>query len=144
MKKTEKTMDDMKKQREKETEEFKKAVKADNDALKLLEEARRSLTKFYREAGLMQEPEGASVALAAAKPEPETAWMEGGDYKGEAGSGRGVVGILDMLTEDLEKEIKSEGQDEIDAQTAYEKERSALTKTYRAAEKSLTAAEVEL
>jgi len=130
MTKTKKNMADITKNREDETAAFKKAQKADADSIELLAKAQSSLAKFYK-------------FLQVAKPEPNTNF-EGGDYKGSTGEARGVMGILDMLQQDLEKEMKSQGQDEIDAQTDYEKDLSALTENYRASEKAKTGSEGEL
>jgi len=129
MKKTKKTMEDMTDARNKETEAFKKAVKADNDSIDLLNKAKDALYKFYRQSFLQG-------------PKPNTNW-EDGDYKGSQGEARGVVGILNMLIEDLEKEIKSAGQDEIDAQSEYEEDFNALIQNQRASAKAKTTAEGE-
>merc|ERR1719265_328921 len=106
MAKTKTTMEEMTTQRNKETDEFKKAMKADQDSIELLQKAQDELGKFYR-------------SLLQVGKKPNTNW-EGGDYKGSTGEAQGVVAILDMLQEDLRKEIKSAGQDEVDAQSAYE------------------------
>merc|ERR1719440_1746348 len=129
-----KEKEEIKEQREKETEEFKKAQKADEDAIKLLQEAKNKLTEYYRDTKAFVQVEE--------KPQPETNW-QGGDYKGSKGEARGVIAIIDMLQEDLKKELKSQGQDEIDAQTKYEAERLSLTRAYRAAEKSKAECKVE-
>merc|ERR1719436_1972061 len=81
----------------------------------------------------------------AVKPKPETSWdAEGGNYKGAEGATRGVLGIIDMLMEDLEKEIASARQDEADAQADYEKDMLDLTRTYRASERAQIKAETQL
>jgi len=131
---TKKTQDDITKQRTKETDEFKAAQKADADAIEVLGKAQRALEKFYRDT---------KAAFIQAKPAPNTNFQDG-DYKGSTGEARGVLSIIEMLIEDITKEMKSQGQDEIDAQTDYEKDMSALTGTYRATEKAKTAAKGEL
>merc|ERR1719169_27216 len=46
-----------------------------------------------------------------AKPAPNTNFQDG-DYKGSTGEARGVLSIIEMLIEDITKEMKSQGQDE--------------------------------
>jgi DNA repair exonuclease SbcCD ATPase subunit len=162
MEKTKETMDEMTKKRKEETDDFKKVVKADEDAIALLDEASAELAKYYDANKLLQlesfaasrdnflklsEPNqvNGTVKLAAAKPKPETNWdAEGGSRKGEAGAARGVLEILAMLKEDLQKEIKSARQDEVDAQVEYEKVLLDLERGYRASKKSKLKAESEL
>jgi hypothetical protein len=131
---TQSNLAEIKATRETETAEYKKAVKDDEDSIKLLDEAQSTLAKFYKSASAVQ---------VSAEPEPNTSF-EGGDYKGSQGEARGVMAILDMIKEDLSKEIKTAGQAEADAQVAYEKDFAALTAAYRASERAKTAAEVEL
>jgi peptidoglycan hydrolase CwlO-like protein len=135
MKATKKTMDDITKTREDETAAFKKAQKADEDSLALLEKAEASLAEFYSK--------GKFIQVEHSKPEPNTNWEAGDSSSSSAGEARGVMGILDMLQEDLKKEMKSQGQDEIDAQVDYEKDFNALEQNYRASDKAKTAAEGE-
>jgi len=133
MKATKKTQEDITKTREKETAAFTKAQKADEDAVVLLDKAKDALASSYSKGAFLQ-----------VRGDPPNAGFESGDYKGSAGEARGVIGILDMLQEDIRKEIKSQGQDEIDAQTDYEKDMTALTRNYRASEKAKVGAEGEL
>jgi len=137
-----KTMADIKKQRTTEKDAYKLALKDDEDAIVLLDKAKDALAKFYRDTSALQ-VEPAAVNLVAAEPAPNTNW-QGGDYKGSSGEARGVIGILEMLKEDHRKQIKTEGQDEIDAQVSYEKDFTALTRNFRALEKTKAASEAEL
>jgi len=137
-----KTMADITAQRTKDKAAYALALKDDQDAIVLLDEAKDALGKFYRDTSALQ-VEPAEVNMVAAKPAPNTNW-QGGDYKGSSGEARGVIGILEMLKEDHRKQIKSEGQDEIDAQVSYEKEFTALTRNFRALEKTKGACESEL
>jgi len=128
------TIKDLDAQRAKEKAAFVKAQKADQDSIDLLEKAKSELGKFYRDTSALQ---------VAAKRQPETNW-QGGDYKGSTGEARGVISILDMLVEDITKEMKSQGQDEIDAQVEYEKSHKECTDCIRTLEKKKVAAGVEL
>merc|ERR1719424_2795669 len=107
----EKTQGEIKKDRNDEKEVSKKALKDDQDAVALLDKAQASLEEFYRDTK--------AFVQIDAEPAPNTNFQDG-DYKGSTGEARGVIGILEMLKEDINKQIKSEGQDEIDAQVAYE------------------------
>merc|ERR1719409_1281345 len=135
-------MNDITKERDSERDVYKKNLKDDQDAIGILEKAQGALEKFYRDTSALQVAPK-NVKLVAAAPEPHTNFQDG-DYKGSTGEARGVLSIIEMLKEDIRKQIKSQGQDEIDAQTDYEKDMSSLTKNYRASEKAKTGAEGEL
>jgi hypothetical protein len=136
MKKTKKTQDEITKKRKEETEDFKKAQKADAEAIETLDKALLALQKFYRDTK-------ASALQVDGKKQPETNFQDD-DYKGSTGEARGVIGIIEMLKEDITKEMKSQGQDEIDAQTEYEEDMTALTRKYRASEAAKTKTEGEI
>merc|ERR1719238_767283 len=91
---TKANMVDLKEMRAKEHSEFVQAIKDDAEAVKLLEEAIRTLSEFYRSNGIKLDLR----QTAAQKPEysnapPDTSWKEGGygDRSSEAG---GIVAIL--------------------------------------------------
>merc|ERR1719409_810641 len=135
-------MNDITKERDSERDVYKKNLKDDQDAIGILEKAQGALEKFYRDTSALQVAPK-NVKLVAAAPEPHTNFQDG-DYKGSTGEARGVLSIIEMLKEDIRKQIKTEGQDEIDAQNAYEKDFNALTQNYRASEKAKLKAEDEL
>merc|ERR1740117_2701003 len=64
---------------------------------------------------------------------PET--FQDGNYGGSKSQTGGVVAILGMLKEDLEKEMQSGKADDVSAQAAYEKDNGALQDTMDAQEK---------
>jgi len=130
----EKTQGEIKKDRNDEKDVYKKALKDDQDAVALLDKAQASLEEFYRDTK--------AFLQVGAKPAPNTNFQDG-DYKGSTGEARGVIGILEMLKEDINKQIKSEGQAEIDAQVAYEAQYTELTMANRASEKAKMQAEKE-
>merc|ERR1740121_2095175 len=114
---------------------FRQGVKDDTKAIELLEQAIRHMARYYGEA--------AASSLAQSSMEndtapPEVAWR--GTYNKRGGEGRGVVAILTMIRDNLEKEIGAARQADADAQVNYESDRKSLNDMLRAQEKS----EVEL
>jgi len=89
---------------------FKSAMQDDADAVKLIGQALDSLSGFYSFA---QQPNEDAA--------PETF---AGDYGGRKSEGGGVLAILSMIKEDIEKEMKTSRADENSDLTAYEKLRS--------------------
>jgi hypothetical protein len=81
--------------------------------------------------------------VVKAEPAPETNFQDG-DYKGSSGEARGILSILDMIIEDVQKEIKTEGADELKANDAYLEQYRSLTQITRDADKSKTQAELEV
>merc|ERR1712087_370111 len=87
--------------------EFVQALKDDSDAIELLEMAIVALTKFYKKNKI-------PLSLLGTKPEytedpdkaPETIW-DGGNYGGKTSETGGIVAIIGMLKEDLEKSMTS-------------------------------------
>jgi len=118
--------------RNKEEEEFKQALKDDADAIALLEEATATMKEFYSR-------NKKTMSLAAQDPQytvdpdkaPETTW-KGGDYGGKKTETRGVVAILEMITDDLRKEMDVARRDDATAQSLYETEDAAMKKTLQA------------
>jgi hypothetical protein len=117
--------------RNKDEEEFKKAMKDDTDAIALLAQAIESLTTFYTSnkipLELAQEPE------YTVDPDKAPDASFGGPAKSES---KGIIAILSMLKEDLEKEIKTALAANAKDQAAYEEERGDLKKTLGAQEKT--------
>jgi len=108
---------------------FRQAVKDDTDAVDLLAQAIVALSKFYTRnkmavPQLIQktEPEHTEDPDKA----PETAWSAPDSRKSESG---GIIAILEMLKEDLQKEIKESRADDADGQEKYLKQNGALQST---------------
>merc|ERR1719183_888697 len=80
MDKTKSSMADMTTQRNKETDDFRKALKDDADAVKLLEEATAALSRFYKSNKFLQAQSMNITSFAAVKPAPKA---KVGEYKGE-------------------------------------------------------------
>merc|ERR1719506_1254769 len=138
MKSIKKNIADVNDMRKKEKHEFEEALKADTDSISLLLRAKASLAKFYKDTSALQVDDA-----KPGKNEPRTNFDGSKTYKGSTGEARGVMAILDMLEEDLHKEVKVARQEETDAQAAYAKDSSILAKAYQAAKQSKTAAVVE-
>jgi len=123
-----------KNERANQSAEYKVSLKADTATVKLFEQAQASLEKFYKDTSALQ---------VGAAPMPATNF-KGGESKGHSGEARGVLVILEMLKEDVRKQIKSEGQEELDAQKAYEDSATTLVRNQRALEKALADAKAQL
>jgi len=128
------TMNEMLAERNKEVEDFKKALKDDTDAVALLQKAIESLTAFYSNNKIPLE-------LAQKEPEytvdedkaPETSF--GGPRKSES---KGIIAILSMLKEDLEKEIKTAREENAAAEAEYDKQRGEMDEAMDAMKKTET------
>jgi phage shock protein A len=138
-------MEDLLEMRNQEDAAFKKALKDDADAVKLIEEAIVSLSEFYKnnkiplELVQKKDPEYTVDEDKA----PETTWS-GGDYGGRKGESGGIIAILEMIKEDTQNEMKTSRTDDADAEATYEKNRAALKETLDAQAASKVQAEKEL
>merc|ERR1719291_1190901 len=132
--------------RQEEHAEFVQALKADADAVELLEMAIQSVSKFYKKNKipvLAQKSKTAPEYTVDPDKAPETSWS-GGDYGGRKSESQGIIAILSMLKEDLEKEMKTGREEDAASQEAYEKDRAALQDTLDAQGEAKAAAEKEL
>lgn len=113
----------MKKTRKEENAAFNAAKKEDQDAIKLLVEARKFLKAYYDKndiaLGKIQGGEGESLLQAPdfADQAPEADFSGKGSRKTEA---KGIVSIMTMIIEDLNDEIKNAMTAEEKAQAAFE------------------------
>merc|ERR1719473_101822 len=138
---TNETMAELLAARNKENEEFKQALKDDTDAVALIQQAIEALTAFYTNNKL---------PLAFSQEDPKYTVDEDkapdtfeGDYGGRKSESTGIIAILSMLKEDLEKEIKTGREEEAEAQAEYEKQRAALQETMNKLLETRTALEDE-
>jgi len=95
-----KTINEMKDQRAKEWADFSQATKDDLNAIQLLKEAIVSLSKFYKDNKI----ETTNLLQADPKVAPTT-W-EDDNYGGKKSESGGIIAILEMIKEDLEREVK--------------------------------------
>merc|ERR1719375_2016417 len=113
--------------RAKENKEYMAAEADDMAAVELIESAKGVLEKFYEEAGLkftqmqaqvrrvQQEP----FVAAGEAPTPPPAGFD--DYSGGSRQSQGVIAMLTMIKEDIEKDIAKAKKQEEEAQAAYDK-----------------------
>merc|ERR1711933_77195 len=89
--------------RNNEVADFKQALKDDADAIQILSETMKVLSKFYKKnkipLSFRQEPEYTVDPNKA----PETTWS-GSDYGGRKQESAGIIAIIGMLREDLQLE----------------------------------------
>merc|ERR1719161_2647993 len=133
-------MEEMLSARNKENEDFKKALKDDTDAVALLEQAIAAISKFYTENKIplefTQEPEYTVDEDKA----PTADFSSSGSSKSET---TGLIAILSMLKEDLEKEIAVARKEEGEAQAEYEKLNGEATEAVEALKQKETALKAE-
>merc|ERR1719181_247292 len=108
-----------------ENSEFQQALEDDTNAIALIESAMGALSKFYTNNGLAlvekkkhhkkEEPE------YAANPDTAPETFSDGGYGGRKSENTGIVAILGMIKEDLEKEVDKAKADEAAALAAYQK-----------------------
>merc|ERR1719161_2282938 len=100
------------------------AAKADDEAaLGLIEKAKGALSKFYEDNGLAGLQVGARakqpvVTAGAAPPPPPTMLSE--PYGGAKGESNGIQSILEMITSDIQKDIKTATTAEEDSVKDYD------------------------
>jgi len=117
IKATKTSMAELLQMRNKETKEYTQAQKDDADAVSLIGQAIAVLSKFYADN---------KIAFAQ-QPAPEI--FKDDNYGGSKSETGGILAILDMLREDLSKELKAGSADEAESQADYEKDRNALQDT---------------
>jgi hypothetical protein len=115
-------MQEAKETRIEENNAFKQALKDDAAAVKLIDQALLTLSRVY---GLVQ------VKAAPEDSPPETFT---GDYGGRKSEGTGILAILSMIKEDIQKEMKVASEEEAEALKAYEDLRSESQATVHALE----------
>jgi len=119
-------MEEAKTSRIAENKQFMQALKDDADAVKLIAQAIATLSRVY----------GKSLLLQAA-PEDSPPETFSGDYGGRKSEGGGILAILSMIKEDIEKEMKVASEEEAEALRAYEKLRSESQATVNALDQKI-------
>jgi hypothetical protein len=143
---TKKDMEELLAMRNGEVAEFRQAMKDDADAISLLKQAMAAMAEFYKRNDmkvpnnlLQKSPEYSHDEDKA----PETIWS-GDDYKGRRSETGGIIAILEMLIEDVQKEMKEAKADDADAQQKYLEQNGALEETLESQEKTKMNTEKEL
>merc|ERR1719301_223029 len=110
-------------QRAKETSEYKAAEADDSAAVGLIENAMGVLENFYAENGLkfvqvrrVQQP---FVEAGEAPTPPPSTWD--GEYGGAKGESTGIIAIMTLIKQDIEKDMEKATKQEEDAVAAYDK-----------------------
>jgi chromosome segregation ATPase len=135
-------MQDMLDQRNKDHAEFAFALKMDSDAISLIDMAVVRISKYYKENNIplklmQQAPEYSEDPDKA----PETTFSGADSHQGQT---TGIVSILGMIKEDLQKEMSEGRADEAKAQAEYEKQSGALQDSLDAEKETKVSLEKEL
>jgi septal ring factor EnvC (AmiA/AmiB activator) len=140
---TQETMAEALATRNDENADFKAALKDDTDAVALLASALDALTSFYKNnklpIGLVQKQPEYAVDPDKAPP------AAGGDkpYGGRSSETGGITGIISMIKEDLENEIKEGKAAEATAQAEYNEQRATALKSLAALKEKKTNQEMQ-
>jgi chromosome segregation ATPase len=122
---------------------FRQALKDDADAIDLLKKAIVALSKYYKNnkismSALNQEDPEYKTSKDDA---PKADFASSNSRKSETG---GILAILEMLVEDLEKEMTEGRADDADAQAKYTEQNDALQSTLDTQEATKASVEKEL
>jgi len=106
--------------------EFVQALKDDSDAVALLDAAIVTLSRFYKRNRIPMALLSNQAPEYTVDPDkaPETIWS-GPHYAGLKSESEGILAILAMIKEDLEKEVQTSRADDAKAQEEYEAGRAA-------------------
>eukprot|EP00747_Dinoflagellata_sp_TGD_P155703 gnl/TRDRNA2_/TRDRNA2_177604_c2_seq29.p1 gnl/TRDRNA2_/TRDRNA2_177604_c2~~gnl/TRDRNA2_/TRDRNA2_177604_c2_seq29.p1 ORF type:complete len:611 (+),score=235.44 gnl/TRDRNA2_/TRDRNA2_177604_c2_seq29:269-1834(+) len=144
MEETKKEMKEILDQRNEEEDQFKKALKEDMEAAEVIGKAITALSAFYKKnkipLELVQKKKAPEYSVDEDKA-PETGFSGAGKRSSES---TGLVAILSMLKEDVEKEIKVAREEDAEAQKEYEADRGDLKATLDATTASKVQTETEL
>jgi len=109
-----KNIEGMEVERKEENAAFLQAKEDDKAAIELIKQAKKTLAKFHKEKSFMQKPDEFAVSEDQA---PELKFSDADSRKGQS---KGILGLMDVLIEDLEVEIKDGQKGEAEAQTEFE------------------------
>jgi len=128
-------INEAKKIRDAEHAEWKISDAEDDEASVTVGSAMEVLTKFYKDNKLM-------LAQQEPPPPPPATWD--GAYKGKTGDSAGIIGILKICQEDIDKDRSTAKADEGKAQAAYDKARAAFETQEKALKKAIGSLEGEI
>mmetsp|Transcript_20545 Transcript_20545/g.25388 ORF Transcript_20545/g.25388 Transcript_20545/m.25388 type:complete len:269 (+) Transcript_20545:1-807(+) len=127
IKETKKDIVERQKNRDEERKEHLAALKHDQDALVLLETAMEQIGKFFKENKI--DPTAALIQRHQAEPKykdmPDAGFKDA-DYEGAKGSTKGLLGMMETIKGDMEKEIENGKQQDKENQALYQKDYGAL------------------
>jgi len=128
--KIEEQLADSKKIRDREHEDYLVSKKDDEDAAKLVGDAKEVLTQFYAENTFLETKvnsvQPVETTAGEAPPPPPPTWDAG--YKGKKDESSGIVAILGMVKSDIESDLASAKKAEDDGKKAYDKIKADLEK----------------
>jgi len=131
---TKKTQAEILKFRNTESSEFKQALKDDVDAVALIKQAIAALSKFYTNNKITLElaqkggdQKGPEYKAKSEDEAPEATFSD--SYAGRQSESGGILAILSMINEDLEKEIADGRADDADAEAKFDKQNGALNES---------------
>merc|ERR1719265_2123668 len=108
-------MDEATEIREEENKAWTAHNKDDQEASDTIKEALKVLEKFYKKDGALLQKQ----APGQAPETPPTTWVE--PYLGKVEEGKGVLSILELILEDITKDINKAQAEETAAKEAYDK-----------------------
>jgi len=117
-------------ERSEERAAFLVAVKHDKEALILIKAAVKQVTAFFKKnkisVSLAQEQEFSLLAHSHGyKPAPDAGFKDA-NYKGGQDSTTALVAMMDMVKEDMQKEVENGQQEDAENQELYEKDYEAF------------------
>jgi len=128
IKETTQYIKDISDERKEEHDAFQQAKKDDEDAIALLEKARKEFTAFYKKNAKMGEIQGNGRGVFLQEPEfsrdqddaPDATFSSKGNNKLK---GKGVVSLFNYIIEDLYDEVANGKKAEAKSQAEFEEER---------------------
>merc|ERR1719352_651803 len=118
---TQKELDDATKLKEEETAEWKQSDAEDKAAAELVVMAKGVLETFYKDNGLMfvqKAKKAPEVVAGQAPPPPPQTWDA--PYGGKTGESAGIISILGMIEEDINKDREKAKKEEEKAMEEFE------------------------
>jgi len=114
--------------REAEAAAFAVAKTEDEGAIELVAQAHGVLQSFYADNGLMlaQKKQRKQAPAAGEAPPPPPATWDTAEYGGKTGESQGILSILDMIKEDIKKDLDKATTAEDEAIAAYDELKSDL------------------
>jgi len=125
--------------------EFVRALEADIKAVEIIATAKEALAKFYAKQGSASSLSQTAADLATDRAPPEVSWgKEGGEYGGQNGMNQNAITALDVIKEDLQKEIDSAKAENAENESSYEKDVALMEKALKAKKDTIEAIENQL
>merc|ERR1719387_3290560 len=109
--------------RAKEAADYAQAKVTDEAAVALIEKAKAALAKFYTDnnlafAQVSRASQPPVVTAGAAPPPPPNTWSE--PYGGNKGENKGIQSIMQMIIDDVNKDIRTATEEENTAKADYD------------------------